>query len=77
MALIQNDHMVKQVSAAVAYPSLCNAILPRTAKAGSLWLDPKALDRIDDLFIKVAAAIEDQLPTALRPRDNSSKIISR
>jgi hypothetical protein len=41
MALIERDHMVEQVAAAVADPAFRNTVLPRTLEAGSLGLDSK------------------------------------
>src|SRR6202035_4290856 len=32
MALIQDDHVVKQVALATSHPALSNTVLPRTAK---------------------------------------------
>ena len=54
MPFIENDHMVEQIAAAVADPTLGNAVLPRTSEAGSLWLDAEALYGVDDFFIEVA-----------------------
>jgi hypothetical protein len=39
MPLVQDNHMIEQITAAVADPTFGNAILPRTSKAGSLGLD--------------------------------------
>jgi hypothetical protein len=61
MPLIEDNHMVEQFAAAVSDPALGDAILPRTAEAGSFWLDAEALDGIDDLFIELRAAIKDQV----------------
>ena len=48
MALIENNHMIEQIPATVADPTLRNVILPRAPEAGSLRLDVKALYCIDD-----------------------------
>ena len=48
MALIENNHMIEQIPATVADPTLRNVILPRATEAGSLRLDVKALYCIDD-----------------------------
>ena len=61
MAFIQDNYMVEQVPAAIADPTLGNAILPRTPEAGSLWLNAEALHRANDFFIEVCAAIKDQV----------------
>ena len=52
MPFVENDHMVEQIAAAVADPTLGNAILPRTSKAGSLGLDAEALHGVDHFFIE-------------------------
>jgi hypothetical protein len=60
MALIEHDHMVEQVPAAVADPTLDNAVLPRTSEAGPLGLDAEALHGIDHPRIETGTAIKDQ-----------------
>ena len=37
MSLIEDDHVVEQVSSAAPYPTLSDAVLPRAAKRGSRW----------------------------------------
>lgn len=61
MPFIEHDHMVKQIAAAGTDPTLGNTILPRAAEVGSLGLDAKALDGIDDFRIEITATIEDQI----------------
>ena len=61
MPLVQGNHMVEQITAAVADPTFGKTILPRTSKAGSLGLDAEALHGVDDFFIEVCTAIEDQI----------------
>src|ERR1700682_4107765 len=39
MPLIQDDHVVKQVSSTTSNPALSNTVLPRTAKGRASWLD--------------------------------------
>ena len=60
MALIEYDDVIEQVAPTGADPTLRNTVLPRAFKADSLRLNAEALDGIDDLFIKTAAAIKDQ-----------------
>ena len=60
MSLIEDDHMVEQVPAAVADPTLDNAVLPRTSEAGPLGLDAEALHGIDHPRIETGTAIKDQ-----------------
>src|ERR1700737_5397829 len=38
MPLIQDDHVVKQVSSATSDPAFSNPVLPRTAKGSASWL---------------------------------------
>lgn len=61
MAFIENDHLVEQIPPARANPSFGHAVLPRTSETGSFWFDAEALYRINDLFIEVRTAIEDQI----------------
>ena len=35
VALIEHNHMIQQLSPATSHPTLCNAVLPRTAKGGA------------------------------------------
>ena len=62
MTLIEDDHIVKQIPAAVANPALSNPVLPRTPEADSFRLDTQNLYSTDDLFIKVGRPIENQIP---------------
>ena len=55
MPFVHNDHMVEQIPAAVADPTLGNAVLLRTSKTGSLELDPKALYCVDHFFIEACS----------------------
>ena len=38
MTHVDDDHVVEEISAAVANPTLCDAVLPRAPEAGSLGL---------------------------------------
>lgn len=60
MPYIEADDVVEQVPAAIANPTLCDTVLPRTSEAGSLRLNAEALYCVDDLRIEVGAAIEDR-----------------
>ena len=61
MPFVEHDDMVEQITPAVADPTLFNAVLPRTAKAGSLRLDAEALYGLDYVLIEVRATIKDQV----------------
>jgi len=61
MEFIQDDHMVEQISSTVAYPAFSNTVLPRTPKAGPLWLNAQHLNRLDHLSVEVGGAIKDQI----------------
>src|ERR1700751_5245908 len=61
MPFIDNDDMVEQIVTAAADPALGDAVLPRTAEADPLGLDPKALHCVDDFLIEARAAIKDQV----------------
>ena len=58
---VEHDDVVKQIPAAVANPALRNPVLPRTMRAGSLWLDAEVLHRMDDPIIESWVVIEDQV----------------
>jgi len=61
MPLVQDDHMVEQIAAAVSNPALGNAVLPRAAEAGSFGLDAEAFHRFDDFAVELRSAIKDQI----------------
>ena len=61
MPLVEDNHVIQQVSPTVADEAFCYSVLPRAAEAGPFWLDPKALDGADDLNVEVAPAIEYQI----------------
>ena len=61
MPFIHHDHVVKEIPAAVANPTLGDTILPWTSKTGPLWLNAKALHCVDDFFIEICTALEDQV----------------
>ena len=61
MALIEHDHMVQQVPAAVADPAFRDTILPRTSETGPFGLDAEALYGFDHLRIEAGTAIKDQV----------------
>ena len=61
MPLVEDDHMVKQISPTVADEAFGDPVLPRAAEAGPLWFDAEALDRADDLFIEIHTAIKDEI----------------
>lgn len=45
--LIQDDHVVQQVSSTTPHPALRDTVLPRTTEAGPLGLDAVALHSFD------------------------------
>ena len=61
LSFIQDDHMVKQIPAAVAHPTLGNPVLPLASETGLLWLNAKAPHCVDDFLIEARAAIKDQV----------------
>jgi hypothetical protein len=76
MAFIQNDHMVEQIAAAVADPTLGDAVLPRTSEAGPLGLDAEALHRVDHFFIELCAAIKDQIAGRRVVRERLAQLLN-
>src|SRR5271166_1952846 len=65
MSLVQNDHVVQQVSAHTSNPTLGNAILPGTAKSSSDRLSTVRLDGPNDVSRELGVAVEDQEPAGL------------
>jgi ribosome maturation protein Sdo1 len=61
VTLTERNHMIEQISSAIAHESFCNTILPRTSKANPLWLNAKALDGCGHFIAKVLSSIEDQV----------------
>jgi hypothetical protein len=61
MALVENDHMVEQIAAAVADPALGDTVLPRTPEARLPGLNAEVPHRVDDFLIEVCAAIKSQV----------------
>lgn len=61
MPFIEHDHMVKQIAAAVANPTLGHAVLPRALERRSDLFDSKNLDCLDDLGAEDRIAVVDQI----------------
>jgi hypothetical protein len=53
MSHIENDHVIEQVAAAAANPTLCNPVLPRTSEAGPLRLNGEAHHCVNHVAIEV------------------------
>jgi len=76
MPFIENDHMVEQIAAAVANPSLGNTILPRASEAGLLRPDAEALHRFDHFFIELRTAIKDQVARCCVVRKRFAQLLN-
>ena len=61
IGVADNDHVVEQVPAAAADPTLSDSVLPWTSEAGSLGLNVEALHRLDYFATEVCTAIKDQV----------------
>lgn len=61
MPLVQDDHMIEQITAAVTDPALGDTVLPRTSEAGSFGLDAESLQGVDDFFVEVRTSIKDHV----------------
>ena len=59
MALIENDHVVEQVSAG-SYPAFRNTVLPWTSEACPHWSDTEALQGFGHFSIELWASIKDK-----------------
>jgi len=76
MPHIQSDHIVEQIPAAVAYPSLGDTVRPRTAVAGSLRLNAECLHGIDHLRIEARTAIKDQVARSRVVRECLAQLLN-
>ena len=61
MTFIQRDHMVEQISAAGADPTLRNAILPGTSEACPFGFDAETLHGSGHFCIEVRCPVENQI----------------
>jgi hypothetical protein len=77
MAFVENDYMVEQIATAVANPALGDTVLPRTSITCPLGLDAKILDRVDDFFIELCAAIKDQVTRRRVVRKCLAELLNR
>ena len=59
---VQNDHMIQQVSWAVANPAFGDSVLPWTAEAGSFRCDAEALSGTQDIDVEVCGTVKDKVP---------------
>jgi hypothetical protein len=50
MPLIEHDYMVQQVATAASHPTLCDSILPRTAKCGANRFSAQVFGRADHVI---------------------------
>ena len=50
VSLIENDHMIKNVSATTSNPALRDSVLPRTFEACPLGFDAGEYQKIRDIF---------------------------
>ena len=61
MPLIKDDHMIQQITAAVANKAFRDFVLPRATEAGSLRCDAEAPNDADDFLIELRSSVEDQV----------------
>jgi hypothetical protein len=58
--LVQNDHVVEQVSAHAPDPTLGDAVLPRTSEGCSDRQDPVVLHSRNDINVELRITVKDQ-----------------
>src|ERR1700751_1456316 len=58
MPLVQDDYVIQQVASAASYPTLRNAVLPRTAKGRAHRLASHVFRRRDYVVAKLGVAVE-------------------
>jgi hypothetical protein len=61
MLLVEEEHVIHQVSATAFNPALRDTILPGTAERGSDRLEAQVLDRHEHLAIEGGVPIEDEI----------------
>jgi hypothetical protein len=76
MSIIENDHMVEQIAAAVAHPSLGNTVLPRTSEAGSRRLGPEAPYGIDHLRVEAGVPVKNQVARSSVVRERFAQLLN-
>src|ERR1035437_142443 len=76
MPLIQDDHMVEKIPAAVADPTFRHTVLPRTSETGPFGLNAEALHCIDHLRIKAGAAIKDEITGRRIVRERLAQLLN-
>ncbi len=60
MVLVQDDHVIEQLSPCAPNPSLRDPVLPRAPECRSLRLDAKILNRFANLIREDRIVIEDE-----------------
>ena len=61
VALVEHDHMVEQVAAAVAHEALCNAVLPRAFERSANGFYAKDFRRCQNLSAESGVAVVNQI----------------
>ena len=61
MLLVQHDDMVQDLAAATAYPSLRYAILPGCLHARPLGLQPRRLQKHDDICVEFRIPVQNHV----------------
>ena len=73
---IPYDHMIQQVSPAVANPAFGDSVLPWTAEAGSFLRDAEASYEADDIVVEVCGTVKDQVTGYPVIREGLAKLLS-
>jgi len=60
MSLIQHDHMIQEVAAYAAHPTLCNSVLPWAAESGANRLAAHRFHAGDDIGTELRVPIKKQ-----------------
>ena len=62
MLLVEDEHMIHQVSATAFNPALRDTVLPRTSKRRADGFDAHVLDGSQHLAIECGVPIQDEIP---------------
>ena len=76
MALIQHDHMVKQISPAVTHESLGDAVLLWALETVPFGLDAEGLNGGNNFFAKAGSSIEDQVAGRRVVRERLTQLLN-
>lgn len=76
MFFVERDYVVQQLAAGIADPTLRCTVLPRTADAGSDWLNPAAGQQFANSGAEFGIAVEDGIAERAGKREGFPQLLS-